>query len=188
MENTPTVEVVTKATIDEERAAKLAQLNDLHAQLTSLITARTEELAKKVYIIEGKVPAATNILNFLNNDAQWKFTEAMGVIEATKEVEKSIDALNKGKVNEIYLNPLAIEATYYFLTKTEGKGLNEAAAFYDTLLKPVSDALSRSKADRQELDQMQMDLATLEQAIETGASVEDSLVKEITAELTKQSK
>jgi hypothetical protein len=51
------------------------------------------------------------------------------------------------------LPSLAIEAVYYFLTKVEGTGI-EAANDYITLLKPVSDALSRSKQERQHLDQI----------------------------------
>lgn len=177
---TPTLEVVSK---EVERDAKMQNLKELKDQLEKKIAEKTAELEKKVYILEGKTETAERVKAFLNNEAEWKFTESMGVIEAVKEIEKAIDAIKKGKSSEFTLNPLAIEATYYFLTKKEGKGLTEAYQYYEFLLKPVSDALSRSKADRQVLDQMQRDLATLENAIESGANVEDSLVKEIATEL-----
>jgi hypothetical protein len=177
---TPTLEVVSK---EVERDAKMQNLKELQKQLVERINATTEELAKKVYIIEGKVPTAQNILRFLQEDAQWKFTESMGILEAVKEVEKTIADVKKGKSKEISFNPLVIEATYYFLTKVEGKGLADAKYYYDELLKPISDALSRSKGDRQILDQMQRDLATLENALEQGANLDDSLVNEITKEL-----
>jgi hypothetical protein len=177
---TATLEVVSK---EVERDANMQNLKELHTKLVEKINSTTEELAKKVYIIEGKVPTAKNIVNFLQNDAQWKFTESMGILEAVKEVEKTISEVKKGNTKEIYFSPLVIEATYYFLTKVEGKGLNEAKYYFEELLKPVSDALSRSKSDREILDQMQRDLATLENALEQGANLDDKLVKEIAHEL-----
>lgn len=177
---TATLEVVSK---EVERDANMQNLKELHTKLVDKINSTTEELAKKVYIIEGKVSTAQNILRFLQKDAQWKFTESMGILEAVKEIEKTIAEIKKGKSKEIYFNPLVIEATYYFLTKVEGKGLDEAKYYHDELLKPVSDALSRSKADRSNLDQMQRDLATLENALEQGANLDDKLVKEIAQEL-----
>lgn len=177
---TPTLEVVSK---EVERDTKMQNLKELHTQLSDKINEKKEELAKKVYIVEGKVPTAEKLVKFLENDAQWKFTESMGILEAVKEIEKTIAEVKKGKSKEISFNPLVIEATYYFLTKVEGKGLNEAKYYYEELIKPVSDALSRSKGDRQILDQMERDLATLETALELGGNLDDSLVKEIAKEL-----
>jgi len=174
---TATLEVVST------KDTKLKQLTTLKEKVEKKIEDKTAELEKKLYIIEGGAKTGKEIVAFLENDAQWKFTEAMGVIEAVKEVKKGIDSVSKKKAKELMFNPLVIEATYYFLTKVEGKGITEATHYFENLLKPVSDALSRSKSDRQQLEQMQRDLATLENAIDNGANVEDSMVKEITAEL-----
>lgn len=159
------------------------QLTTLKQQVEEKIKEKTNEVENKLYIVEGGVKTAEELITFLEKDAQWKFTEAMGVIEAVKEIKKSVETIKKKKATELMFNPLVIEATYYFLTKVEGKGLNEATHYFENLLKPVSDALSRSKADRQVIDQMQRDLATLESALDNGAVVEDSMVKEITTEL-----
>jgi len=173
-----TLEVVNK---NNEREERVKNLTNIAEQIKTAIENKSKELETKTYIVEGGKETANHLKDFLTKEAQWKFTEAMGIPEAIKEIDKGVK--NMAKTKELMLNPLAIEATYYFITKVEGKGYDEAIAYYNNLLKPVSDALSRSKADRQELDQMQKDLATIENAIDMGAEVEDSMVKEIKTEL-----
>jgi hypothetical protein len=70
------------------------------------------------------------------------------------------------------------------LTKVEGAGLEEAKE-YVNILKPISDALGRSKQDRTELDQLTRDRGTLESAIDSGIDLEneDDILKEIQEEL-----
>lgn len=174
---TATLEVVS------ERETKSKELSALKEKVEKEIEKKNAELENKLYIIEGGVSTANDLINFLEHEADWKFTESMGIIEAVKEITKARENVSKAKVNALLFSPLTIEATYYFLTKYEGKGLDQAKYYYEKLLKPVSEALSRSKADRTQLDQMQRDLATIENAIENGANVEDSLVKEILSEI-----
>jgi hypothetical protein len=152
--------------------------------LDKKITEKEVELESKKYVLEGRIEAAEALQNFLTKSAQWKFSEALGVIESVKQIEEAAKALKTKKTTELMLPSLAIEAVYYFLTKVEGTGI-EAANEYIALLKPVSDALSRSKQERQDLDQLVRDKGTLESAIDSGVDIEneDKILKEIQAEM-----
>lgn len=168
------------------KESQLAERNEKRQKMVDLLTAKIEEknkaLESKKYIIEGGAKTADAIIDFLTNDAQWKFSEALGVIEAVKQIEEGKKGIAKSK--ELYVSSLALEAVYYFLTKVEAKGLS-AAKEYVEVLKPISDALSRSKQDRQDIDQMVRDRGTLESAIDNMVDIEneDDILKEIQAEL-----
>jgi hypothetical protein len=160
---------------------------DMVKQLTAKIEAKEKEIENKKYIIEGGTKTATAVVNFLQNEASWKFSEALGVIEATRQVEEAQKEILKGKTKELLIPALAVEAIYYFLTKVEGKGLIHATSYVNELLKPVTDALSRSKNDRTEIDQLVRDRGTIESAIDNGIDIEneDEILKEIQEELEK---
>jgi hypothetical protein len=181
----------TKAVKTEvvSKEQQLAEKNTVRQEMVDLLTERIEkkqkELETKKYIVEGGEDTAKAVLNFLNYDAQWKFTEALGVIEATRQIEESAKAITTNKTKELLVNALALEAIYYFLTKVERKGLSDAKSFVNGLLKPISDALGRIKQDREGLDQMIRDRGTLESAIDSQIDIEneDNILKEIQEEL-----
>ena len=126
---------------------------------------------------------AKALKDFISYKAEWKFSESMGVIETAKQLTDVIKDLETGKRKEVMLSHLALEAIYYFMSKETGKGL-ESAQFYFNLLKPVTDALSRAKMDKDKKDQMVKDLGTVQDAIERGAvsEMEESMLLEIEAE------
>lgn len=159
---------------------------ELVEKLTAKIEAKEKELQTKKYIIEGGASAGETIAFFLKEKAQWKFSEALGIIESVSQFETAAESIKKGKAKELFVPALALEAVYYFLTKVEGKGLREAKLYVE-ILKPISDALGRSKQDRQEIDQLTRDRGTLESAIDGGVNIEneDSILKEIQQELLK---
>jgi hypothetical protein len=152
--------------------------------LEKRIGIKEAELENKKYVVEGKADVASTLHKFLLEEAQWKFSEALGVIESVKQVEEASKALMTKKTTELMLPTLAIEAIYYFLTKVEGVG-TIAANEYVAVLKPVSDALSRAKQERTDLEQLQRDKGTLESAIDSGVDIEneDTILKEIQAEM-----
>ena len=96
--------------------------------------------------------------------------------------------LEKKEVAELELGALTIEALYYFLTKEEGKGLAKAVRYVNHLLRPVTEALNTSKADREEINQMEKDLATLQEAVHqrVGFEGEDDIVSEIEKEIQEE--
>jgi hypothetical protein len=180
-ENTQaTLEVVKKKDAADKRKA---QLTAIAGQLRTKIENREKELSTKKYIIKGGEVTGKALIAFVENDAQWKFSEALGVGECHRQLVEGVS--NIGKAKELFVPALALEALYYFLTKVEGKGLASANDYVNNLLKPITDALGRSKSDREALDQLVRDLGTIESAIDTGATIEneDKLVKEIEAEL-----
>lgn len=179
-----TLEVVSSKEAAEKRKA---QLTEMSKQLEEKIEKTSKELETKLYIIQGAETAGENLLGFIKNDAQWKFSEALGIGECVRQYESAIKNIKSGKTKELMIPALALEATYYFLTKVEGKGLATADTYVNNLLKPITDALGRSKADREALDQLIRDKGTIDSAIDSGAKIEneDKLVKEIESELKK---
>jgi hypothetical protein len=180
-----TLKVVSKKETIEE---KNAQRQQMVGRLTEKIENKEKEIATKLYLIEGGAPIADAILDFMENKAQWKFTEALGVVECIRQVTEAKNNITKKKTKELMIHTLPLEAIYYFLTKIEGVGSTEASYFVNMLLKPISDALGRSKNDREEVDQMVRDRGTLESAIDSGIDIEneDSLLKEIQQELVNE--
>jgi len=180
-----TLEVVSKKEEMEVRREHLQQMVD---RLTAKIEKTEKDLSEKLYVVEGKQQSAEHIIEFLKTRAEWKFTESLGILECIKQVQDGEKKLKAGKAKELMVPSLSLEAIYYFMTKVEGKGYGEAYDFVTNLLKPVSDALGRSKNDRATLDQLVRDRGTLESSIDSGATLEneDKLVKEIEAELAKE--
>ena len=190
MSNTGKVTAMTvekSATIDVD--GKLEQRKKLAADLTKKLADFEKELETKNYLVEGKIETAEKLLAFVTEEAEWKFSEALGIVETQSQLSKIKDNLAKGKSTEIMLSHLALEALYYFLSKGTGKGV-ETAKTYLALLKPITDALSRAKQDKDKKDQMVKDLGTLESAIDTGAvsDVEEGMIDEISQELSEDQK
>lgn len=183
-ENTQTIlGVVSKKDTINKRKEQLKVIAD---QLKAKIESREKELSTKKYIIKGGETTGKALIAFVENDAQWKFSEALGIGECHRQLIESVSNIKKAK--EIFVSAMALEALYYFLTKVEGKGLSSANSYVNNLLKPITDALGRSKSDRESLDQLLRDLGTVESAIDTGATIEneDKFVKEIEAELKSE--
>ena len=177
--------IVSKKEAIEERNEQRQKMVDL---LTAKIEKAEKDLTTKLYIVEGGKVAGDSISDFLTNKAQWKFSEALGVVEAVKQVNDSLDKIKTGKTKEFMITSLPLEAIYYFMTKAEGTGLAEAESFVLSVLKPVTDALQRSKQDRDVLDQLVRDRGTLESAIDSGVDLEneDTILTEISKELLKE--
>lgn len=123
-----------------------------------------ERISKKVYAVKFEAQEDLNrFIDFINNKTQWKEKEALGVIEINKVLEK---AQREGiQQNALYLQALPLEASYYFLSKITGSGLEEAKK-YIAMLKPFDVALSSVKADAVEIQNLEKELAAAQQGIE----------------------
>jgi len=160
----------TKAVRDmskEEREETLAILQEE-------IERRNQEINNKLYIVEGGVTTGENFLKFVTEEAQWKFTEAFGVVEVCKEIEEAIQSAKGGK--ELFLKVLPLEALWFFINKVEGKGLEAARYYQQNLLKPVGEALGRVKVDRDAVNELMMQMGS----IEAGADFEAAYAPETT--------
>jgi len=139
---------------------------DLIAAIQDEMDARNKEITEKYYIVEGGAAAGEKFVDFLSNDAQWKFTEAIGILEAIKEIN---EAIAKAKTDKnLFLKVLPLEALWFFINKVDGAGASTAKAYHDNLLKPVAEALGRVKADRDAINA----LAMRQGALEIGADFE----------------
>lgn len=183
------------ATLTIEKKTAQSRLEEKNAQRQKMVDKLTEKIDKtskvletKKYIVDGELTSGNAILNFLKTEATWKFTEAKGVVEAVKQIQTAIDGITSKKVKHLLVDSTALEAIYYFLSKVEKTGLEDAAFYIDNMVLPVSNALGRAKEDRMEFDQLQRDRASLEAAIDSGADLEneDSILAEIEKELIKE--
>lgn len=140
-------------------------------ELTGEIVKLQENLEKKGYIVEGGEKRAQILIDYLTNNSKWKFNESMGVIEATRQIEAAAENIRKGKTKELYLPNLCLEAVYYFISKVEGNGLEEAKFYVNELLKPVADGLGRAKIDKDLIEAKSFQLASYENGIDPTKTV-----------------
>jgi hypothetical protein len=104
-----------------------------------------------------------NFENYIMNDSSWNSTEALGVLE----IWKTITSIKKEGVKNdvVYMKALPLEASHYFLSRTSGKGLEEAKKFID-LYKPFDIALQDAKKDAESIKSMEKELYAAQQGIE----------------------
>jgi hypothetical protein len=146
----------------EDRANEVSKLQEE-------IDARNREMETKLYIVEGGSEVGEKLLKFVTEEAQWKFTEAIGIVEMTKEIEDAVANAKGGK--QLFLRILPLEALWFFINKVEGVGLEKARYYAANLLKPVGDALARVKADRDAINELMMRQGSLE----VGADFEEEV-------------
>ena len=183
MKTTTSKLTIEKMPVDVD--GKLETRQKLAADLEKKLNSFRAELENKQYLIEGQLATAEGLYNFITLDAKWSFSESMGIIEAAKQLEVSLKDLKSGKKKELMLPNLTIEAIYYCLSKETGTGLSAALTYFNLVLKPTTDALSRAKQDKEKCNQMEKDLATVLSAIDTGSvsELEETMITEIANEI-----
>ena len=126
---------------------------------------KRKENREKLYAISMKESLLRRYENFMAEEAEWNSTEALGVVEVNKQIQK----IKSGKIkdNVIYMGALPIEATHYFLNKVKGKGLTEASNFIE-LYRSFDQALNDVKSDNQILQDLEKKLAATMQGISLG--------------------
>jgi len=139
--------------VDENR------VKDLEEKLTNA----REEIKSKVYAINMSKAQLENFESYIMNDSSWNSTEALGVLE----IWKTITSIKKEGVKNdvVYMKALPLEASHYFLSRTSGKGLEEAKKFID-LYKPFDIALQDAKKDAESIKSMEKELYAAQQGIE----------------------
>ena len=147
---------------EEDFVAKLDQKRIEHCEKT--LAEAKDRISKKVYAVKFESKEdLDNFFSFMENDAEWREKEALGVIEICKVINK---AKKDGiKQETLYMSALPLEASHYFLSKTSGKGLGEAKKFI-SMLKPFSQSLESTKADAAEIQGLEKELAAAQQGLE----------------------
>jgi len=129
-----------------------------------------KELSTKKYLLDVDKKDVELLKTFIVNDATWKFTEALGIVEVTKE----LDAIKDGK---LFIKALAIEAIYYYMSKVEGTGTKPAGSSFPSIteylrvLKAITVGVERVKADNEKLNNAEFVLAARMEGIEPDSSI-----------------
>ena len=126
---------------------------------------KRKENREKLYAISMSESLLIRYQNFMSEEAEWNSTEALGVVEVNKQIQKIKS--EKIKDNVIYMGALPVEATHYFLNKVKGKGLIEATSFIE-LYRSFDQALNDVKSDNQILQDLEKKLAAAMQGISLG--------------------
>lgn len=138
---------------------------ELVESIEEKIKEKKEEIKNKLYAISFSDSLMEQYSDFIENRAEWTSTEAIGV----REISKSIQKLKKDGVKNgvILLGSLPLEASHYFISKSKGKGLKEAEDFIN-LYKPFDQALGDAKKDAMEIKDLEKQLAAAMQGLSLG--------------------
>lgn len=164
-QNIETMELKTENPLNDFQKAALDKADQELADLR-------KELESKKYLIDIDKADIAKLKNFNENDAPWKFTESLGVIEVEKDLAKAV------KEGKLYIGAIAIEAIYYYMSKVEGKGkTTNATAFEDVkdyirILKAVTGGMERVKADNDKLRNAEFVVAARREGIDTDVPAE----------------
>jgi hypothetical protein len=138
---------------------------ELVDSLQQTIKSKKEEIQTKVYAIAFSEDLLKRYENFVTHEAEWNSTEALGVKEISKQIQKIKKDGVKNQV--IYMSALHLEASHYFISKSKGKGLESAENFLE-LYKPFDKALSDAKKDAAEIKDLEKQLAAAMQGVSLG--------------------
>ena len=83
------LEVVSSTNEKQESRKRSAEF------LENKLKTRREEVSKKTYPVNGGLETAKALRDFIKNDAQWKFTESLGIIESDRILSEQIVLLEK---------------------------------------------------------------------------------------------
>ena len=129
-----------------------------------------KELSTKKYLLDVDKKDVELLKNFIANEATWKFTEALGIVEITKELDTIKD-------NKLFIKALAIEAIYYYMSKVEGAGTTTTGKSFPSIteylrvLKAITVGVERVKADNEKLNNAEFVLAARLEGIEPDSSI-----------------
>jgi hypothetical protein len=145
-----------------------AALEAAEKELTDL----ENEMAAKKYLVDISKDDVKMLDNFIKEDAPWKFTESLGIVEVEKSLKEAV------KDGKIFTTSLAIEAIYYYMSKVEGKGKTpNATSFkkaedYIRILKGITSAMEKVKVDNEKVKNAQFVVAARREGIEPDSSIE----------------
>lgn len=146
-----------KAPVIDEAKVKLAGDN---------LESFRKELKTKLYALKGDESLVAEFKDFIENEAQWKAMEALGV----EELSKRFNDIGEIKNGVFYLKNLEVDALHYFLSKVEGVG-KESSARYLRMIRSVNEAVKMVQADNRTQIKLEHELAAAEQGIDLEAQV-----------------
>ena len=134
-------------------------------ELTKSLEAKKLEIRTKVYAVSCTKEIFSLYVDFIRNKSEWTSTEALGIIQINKELQK----IEKDGIKDdvIYLGALPLEASHYFISKSRGSGLDSAVEFI-TLYKAFDQALPDAKKDASSIKDIESQLNAAQQGISLG--------------------
>jgi hypothetical protein len=167
-----TANIETVETTEQQAAAPEVTIDKLAVEsLTKEIDDFKNAIKEKVYPIKVKnMTFLSEIINFVEEEAEWKAMEALGVFELSQQLKEAA----KGEIkNEcIFVKSLAIQALNFFVNKMTGTGLEEANRFL-SYIRPVNDSMKLIKADTDHLNQLEMKRAAAENGIKLDSEAKE---------------
>jgi hypothetical protein len=134
-------------------------------ELKEKLENKKSEIRTKVYAVSCTKEIFSLYSDFIKNKAEWASTEALGIIQINKEIQKiEKDGI---KDNVIFLGALPLEASHYFISKSKGIGVDSATEFI-TLYKAFDQALSDAKKDATEVKEIESQLNAAMQGVSLG--------------------
>jgi hypothetical protein len=138
---------------------------ELINSLEKEVELKKKENREKLYAISMNKSLLEKYEDFIREEAEWNSTEALGVIEVYKQIQRIKS--EKIKDNVIYMGALPVEATHYFLNKVKGVGVEQANNFIE-LYRSFDQVLKDVKTDNQILQDLEKKLAAAMQGISLG--------------------
>ena len=126
---------------------------------------KRKENREKLYAISMNESLLKRYEEFVREKAEWNSTEALGVVEVYKQIQRIKS--EKIKDNVIYMGALPVEATHYFLNKVKGFGVEGANNFIE-LYRSFDQVLKDVKTDNQIVQDLEKKLAAAMQGISLG--------------------
>jgi hypothetical protein len=148
---------VVNVKLDEQNVNAIApDVKEKHSKETLELESLKKEMKDKVYAFDVTDDSFKYLKDFIENKAEWNFTEALGVVELYESLNRS-----SIKGGQIFLKNIEVEAIYYFLKKHTAKGYNEASS-YKALLKPLNDAFVSVRNDNTKVLYKEQRVASLD--------------------------
>lgn len=122
-----------------------------------------KELENKKYPVNISLELFEDYEFFITQKAIWKGKEVLGLKKILERIEKCKTEGIKESI--CYFSNLEIEASHYFLTRIEGKGIEEIRNL-DKLLNVFDEALALVYKDNLKLKDLEKELVAAEQGIE----------------------
>ena len=146
--------------LDMEPTINQSLIDELEVKIAS----KKEDIKNKVYAVTMTSETFLKYEDFIQNDAEWAGTEALGVKEINKQIQK-IKKEGGVKNSVVFMGALPLEASHYFISKSRGKGCKSAEEFL-SLYKAFDQALDDAKEDAKEIKNLEKELAAAMQGIE----------------------
>jgi hypothetical protein len=161
--------------IVSENETSMPSLSEFQQKALEVAEKELEDLKKemegKKYLIDLKKPEIEMLSSFISNDAPWKFTECLGIVEIEKEMKNCI------KTGKLFVSAVAVEAIYYYMSKVDGLGNGTNTKTFKTvedylkILKPITSGVERIKADTEKVRQAEFVVAARREGIEPEAPI-----------------